>query len=162
MMKHRIETIEEKIVVGMKIRTSVSTIYENTRQIAKVFMPRRHEVNSRIGEHVISIQDYGLDFSLVKPNSEFDKWIAIEVENANDLPVGMDSFIIKSGTYAVFRFEGPVSDFPKSRAYMFQDWLPNSGYELDHKVHFEILSESYRKDLPNVKEDIWIPVRKIN
>lgn len=161
MMHYRITDIEDFLVVGMKTRTSVLTINEQTKQLAQLFMPRRHEVNSRIGKHVFSIQDYGKDYSSEDLYLEFDKWIAIEVQNSDDLPEGMDSFIINGGTYAVFSFKGAVSEFPRSRAYIFEEWLPNSGYQLDHKVHFEILSEDYSKDLQHIEEDIWIPVKKI-
>lgn len=160
-MEYRIEIISDRLVVGMKTKTSVLTINEKTRELAKSFMPRRHEVSSRIGEHVFSIQDYGKDFSPTNPNSEFDKWVAIEVENFDNLPKNIESFNIKSGTYAVFSFKGSVSEFPKQRAYIFQEWLPKSGYQLDQKAHFEILSEDYSKDLQNIEEDIWIPIKKV-
>ncbi|WP_323788457.1 GyrI-like domain-containing protein [Psychroserpens sp.] len=158
-MVHRIEIIEDRLVVGMKTRTSVLTIHEKTKQLAQSFMPKRREVLSRIGVHVFSIQDYGEDYSPANPNSEFDKWVGVEVENHSAIPEGMQSFIIASGTYAVFSFKGSVSEFPKQRAYIFQDWLPNSGYLLDQKAHFEILSEDYSKDLQNIEEEIWIPIK---
>lgn len=160
-MKHRIETIQDRKVIGIKTRTSVLTINAKTKALAQLFMPRRHEVISRIGNHVFSIQNYNDDYSPLNPNSEFDKWVGVEVEDHTDIPEGMDSFIIKSGTYAVFSFKGSVSEFPKQRAYIFQEWLPNSEYQLDKKAHFEILNEDYSKDLQNIEEDIWIPVRKI-
>ena len=159
-MEHRIEVIEDRYVVGVKTKTSVLTINEKTRELAKSFMPRRHEITSRIGKHVFSIQDYGKDYSPTNPNSEFDKWVAIEVKELIDLPIGMESFVIKSGIYVVFSFKGSVSEFPKQRAFIFQEWLPNSDYQLDEKAHFEILSEDYSKDLQNIEEDIWIPVKK--
>jgi AraC family transcriptional regulator len=161
MMQHRTQVIADRLVVGMKTKASVLTINEQTRQLAQRFMPRRHEVNSRIGKHVFSIQDYPSNYSFVDANSEFDKWVAVEVQNAHYLPESMDSFVIKSGTYAVFCFKGTVSDVSKSRAYIFQEWLPNSGYQLDQKAHFEILSEDYSKDLQHIEEDIWIPILKI-
>ena len=124
-------------------------------------MPRRHEVLSRIGKHVFSIQNYGKDFLPANPNSEFDKWIGVEVENTHDIPEAMESFVITSGTYVVFSFKGSFSEFPKQRAYIFQEWLPDSGYQLDQKAHFEILNEDYSKDLQNIAEDIWIPVKQV-
>ncbi len=160
-MKHRIEIIKDRFVIGMKTRTSVLNINENTKQLAQVFMPRRHEVLSRIGKHVFSIQNYDKDFSPANPNSEFDKWIGVEVENTDDIPEAMESFVIKAGTYVVFSFKGSVSEFPKQRAYIFQEWLPDSGYQLDRKAHFEILSEDYSKDLQNIEEDIWIPIKQV-
>lgn len=160
MMHFRIQNIEDLLVVGMKTRASVLTINEQTKRLAKLFMPRRHEVNSRIGNHVFSIQDYGNDYSPDNLNLEFDKWIAVEVQNFQGLPDGMDSLVIKSGTYAVFSFKGAVSEFPKSRAYIFEEWLPNSEYQLDKKAHFEILNEDYSKNLQQITEEIWIPIKK--
>ncbi|WP_033957834.1 GyrI-like domain-containing protein [Psychroserpens jangbogonensis] len=159
-MGHRIEVIEDRYVVGVTTKTSVLTINEKTRELAKSFMPRRHEITSRIGKHVFSIQDYGKDYLPTNPNSEFDKWVAIEVKELNNVPEGMESFIIKSGIYVVFSFKGSVLEFPRQRAFIFQEWLPNSDYQLDKKAHFEILSEDYSKDLQNIEEDIWIPVKK--
>lgn len=161
MMQHCIQVIKDRLIIGMKTKASVLTINEKTRQLAKRFMPRRHEVNSRIGKHVFSIQDYGRNYSFVNAHSKFDKWVAVEVQNADNMPKGMDSFVIKSGTYVVFSFKGAISEFPKSRAYIFEAWLPNSGYQLDHKAHFEILSEDYSKDLQQIEEDIWIPILKM-
>ncbi|WP_431137092.1 GyrI-like domain-containing protein [Psychroserpens mesophilus] len=160
MMKHHIGTIKNRLVVGMKTKASVLTISETTKQLAQLFMPRRHEVTSRIGQHVFSIQNYGQDYNPSEVHSEFEKWVGVEVENFNIVPESMDSIVIPSGTYAVFHFKGSVSEFPKSRAYIFQEWLPNSEYQLDQKVHFEILSENYSTDFQNIEEDIWIPVKK--
>lgn len=161
MMEHRIEIIEDRLVVGMKTNTSVLTINDNTKALAQLFMPRRAEVTSRIGKHVFSIQNYRIDYQPSDVNSEFEKWVGVEVKESVNLPEGMEAFVVLSGTYAVFSFKGAVSDFPKSRAYIFQEWLPNSEYQLDQKAHFEILSEDYSKDLQHIEEEIWIPIKKI-
>ena len=68
---------------------------------------------------------------------------------------------VECGPNAVFTFNGALSDFPKSRAYIFGEWLPQSGYRLDQNPHFEIMNEDYSKDLSNVEEDIWIPISKL-
>ena len=158
-MEYRIETIEDRLVIGMKTDTSIITINESTKALAQSFMPRRAEVTSRIGQHVFSIQNYGKDYNPSEVHSEFEKWVGVEVENFNTIPEGMESFVISSGTYAVFSFKGNVSEFPKTRAYIFREWLPNSEYQLDQKAHFEILNEAYSQDLQNVEEDIWIPIK---
>lgn len=160
MMTHRIEHIDERFVVGMNTQTSLLSINDKTRQLAQSFMPRRAEVQSRIGKHVFSIQNYTKDYDPKDVNSEFEKWVAVEVESLEDVPEDMAEFVIASGTYVVFSFKGAMSDFPESRRYIFQEWLPQSGYQLDQKAHFEILSEDYSKDLQNIKEEIWIPIRE--
>lgn len=160
MMISRIETIEDRLVVGMAIQTSFLNINEDTKQLAQTFMPRRAEVNSRIGKHVFSIQNYGSSFMPSNPKSEFEKWVGVEVTDFNNVPDGMKTFVISSGTYVVFNFKGSESEFSKSRVYIFKEWLPNSGYQLDQKAHFEILNEDYSKDFHNIEEEIWIPIIK--
>ncbi len=140
---------------------SFQTIQQATGILARQFMPRRHEISSRIGKHVFSIQNYGeLDLKDVSPQTVFEKWIGVEVSNMDVVPEGMDTFILKAGYYVVFTYKGSLADVPKSRQYIFQDWLPNSNYQLDTRAHFEELSEDYSKDLRITEEDIWIPVKK--
>jgi AraC family transcriptional regulator len=43
--------------------------------------------------------------------------------------------------------------------YIYNEWLPNSPWELDHRPHFERLGAKYKNEDPNSEEDIYIPVR---
>lgn len=160
-MQHRIEIIKDRYVVGIKTNMNLQTIQQETGNLARQFMPRRHEINSRIGKHVLSIQNYGeLQMKDMTSQTIFEKWIAVEVSNIEEIPIGMESFILEAGMYAVFSYKGSIEDFSKSRQYIFQDWLPNSKYKLDSRAYFEELSENYIKDLQNTEEDIWIPIKE--
>lgn len=159
-MQHRIEQTKNRYVVGIKANMSFQNINEETGNLARQFMPRRHEISSRMGKHVFSIQDYGkLQMKDMTQQIIFEKWVGVEVSNFNVIPEGMETFILKAGTYAVFSYKGSIQDFPKSRQFIFQDWLPNSKYQIDTRAHFEELSEDYSKDLRNIEEEIWIPVK---
>ncbi|MFL0354200.1 GyrI-like domain-containing protein [Xanthomarina sp. GH4-25] len=161
MMQHRIEQTEDRYVIGIKTNMSIQTIQQETGKLARQFMPRRQEVASRVGKHVFSIQNYGtLNIKEMSPQTVFEKWIGVEVSNLDNIPNGMETFVLKAGTYAVFTYKGSIQDFPKSRQYIFQSWLPNSNYQLDNKAHFEELSENYSKDLQNTEEDVWIPIKE--
>ncbi|TYA55124.1 GyrI-like domain-containing protein [Formosa maritima] len=158
-MQHRIEQTKDRYVVGMKANMSIQTINQETGNLARQFMPRRHEISTRFGKHVFSIQDYGnLQIKDVTPQTTFEKWVGVEVVNFDVIPEGMEPFILKAGIYVAFTYKGSMQDFPKSRQYMFQDWLPNSKYLLDNRAHFEILSEDYSKNLQNIEEEVWIPI----
>jgi AraC family transcriptional regulator len=160
-MQHRIEQTKDRYVVGMKANMSIQTINQETGNLARQFMPRRHEISTRLGKHVFSIQDYGnLQIKDVTPQTTFEKWVGVEVSNFNVIPEGMEMFILKAGSYVVFSYKGSIQDFPKRRQFIFQDWLPNSKYQIDTRAHFEELSEDYIKDLQNIEEDIWIPVKE--
>jgi AraC family transcriptional regulator len=43
--------------------------------------------------------------------------------------------------------------------YIFNTWLPKSGYQLDRRPHFEILGEKYKNNNPDSEEEIWIPIQ---
>jgi AraC family transcriptional regulator len=38
--------------------------------------------------------------------------------------------------------------------------LPNLGYTLDDRAHFEVLGEKYKNNDPLSEEEIWIPIKK--
>lgn len=72
----------------------------------------------------------------------------------------MDTYVLKGGTYAVFTHVGPASAFKKSMQYIFEEWLPSSGYKIDDREHFELLEEGYNPMDENATEEIWIPIVK--
>lgn len=152
--------MEQRSVVGFRTQTNLINIQSDTQKIAQHFMPRRNEVNSRIGDYVFSIQNYSSDFDPSNPRSPFEKWIGVEVSDPKQIPVDMELFELSANTYAVFQFKGKMSDFPGFRARIFQEWLPNSGYRLTSGPHFEIMGEGYSKDFNNTEESVYIPVVK--
>ena len=158
-MKYEIRQIQDIKIIGQSTTVTVTTINDKTRALAQQFMPRRHEIVAREGQHVFSIQDYNSAYNPNSPHSEFEKWVGVEVTDFEHIPDGMSSLILKGGTYAVFEYKGAMKDFPNSRAYIFNEWLPNSNYKLALKAHFEILSENYSKDLNNIEEEVWIPLQ---
>src|SRR5690606_7293055 len=89
----------------------------------------------------------------------FTKWAVVEVDDFENVPEGMASYTLQSGTYAVFEHTGPASDL-STFLYIFNEWLPSSNrYELDDREHFEVLPPDYDARDPNAKEEIWVPVR---
>ena len=97
-------------------------------------------------------------FNDFNPDTEFEKWAAVEVTDLNSIPAGMESFILKAGLYAVFLHKGSGTD-NSTHQYIYSTWLPNSDYIMDDRPHFEILGEKYRNDDPGSEEEIWIPIR---
>lgn len=60
--------------------------------------------------------------------------------------------------YAVFDYKGSSDDGSVFK-YIFNTWLPQSGYQLDNRPHFEVLGDKYRNSDPNSEEEIWIPIK---
>jgi AraC family transcriptional regulator len=99
------------------------------------------------------------DFENFNPDTLFEKWAAIEVNNFVKIPDRMETYSLPGGLYAVFVYRGPASGGAKAFEYIFRSWLPHSEYSLDNRPHFELLGEKYKNEDPDSEEEIWIPIK---
>lgn len=154
----RIEIIEKKRLVGLSRTMSIAK--NETGMLWGSFMPIKHQVEAPVSSDLYSIQvypsDYFKDFS---PTKTFEKWACQEVSVDAPVPKGMQSFCLLGGEYAIFDYVGMSSD-PSIFQYIYSEWLPQSGYRLDDRPHFEVLGAKYKNNDPNSEEEIWIPVCK--
>jgi AraC family transcriptional regulator len=155
----RIETSTEKKLIGNRIRMRLSN--NRTGELWQAFMPRRKEIKNSVSIDLFSIEIYdsSLDFNDFNPDTEFEKWAAVEVSDFNMIPENMETHILKGGLYAVFIYKGDANNFQPTFEYIFRTWLPNSDYVLDDRPHFEIMGEKYKLKDPNSEEELWIPIR---
>ncbi|PBQ33475.1 GyrI-like domain-containing protein [Sphingobacteriaceae bacterium] len=157
-MLPEITTLQSKKLIGMQ--RSMSFAGNTTPQLWGSFMPRKEEIQNVVGSHLYSVQSYGADFfKYFDPKKEFTKWAALEVSNDQQVPKGMESFILPEGLYAVFHYKGLNTD-PSIFQYILGTWLPQSEYLLDSRPHFEVLGAKYKNNDPASEEEIWIPIRK--
>jgi len=159
-MENRVEVIKKKLLVGKF--EEMSYIENKTGQLWQSFMKSRKEVTNRIDNLYYSMQVYDgkFDYTKFNPANRFVKWAAVEVSELNEIPESMESYVLKGGAYAVFKHVGPASEFARSMKYIFEEWLPKSGYEIDDREHFEVLEEGYNPLDENATEEIWIPIIK--
>ena len=127
----------------------MSFAHNKTGELWRKFMPRRKEIINHITTDLISLQIYSPShFTDFNPSNEFVKWAAIEVADLDNIPDGLDSFILKNGLYAVFDYKGSSTDTTIFQN-IFNNWLPNSEYTLDNRPHFEVLGEKYKNADPS-------------
>jgi len=157
-MQPRILQLKEKKLVG---QTRVMSFSNNqTAKLWGSFMPRRNEIQNRLGSDFISLQIYPPEYHITfNPERKFQKWALVEVLNFNNIPDGMDMFTLKAGQYAVFDYKGASGD-PTIFQYIYGEWIPKSEYILDDRPHFEVLGANYKNNDPNSEEEIWIPIKK--
>lgn len=154
-----IKTIAPKKLIGQRINTSIAN--NNIAALWRGFMPKRHEVTNAVNTDLISMSVYASPayFSSFNPATMFDKWAAVEVENFNQVPAGMETYELPGGLYAVFHYKGLPTDTGIFQ-YIFAQWLPQSGYVLDDRAHFEVLGDKFKRDSAESEEDIYIPVKR--
>ena len=157
-MQPTIQTLAEKKLIG--ISKKMSLVQNTTGLLWREFLTRRKSIRNIIQPDLYSLQRYPIDyFRLFNPATEFEKWAAIEVASFDEVPEGMNTLTLSSGLYAVFLHRGAAATAPATFQYILSEWLPASGYELDHRPHFEVLGERYKNDHPDSEEEIWIPIR---
>ena len=158
-MEPRIEVLLEKKLIGKRMVMSFSD--NKTGELWKSFMPGRKEINNNIGTELFSMQVYNQTyFDYFMPDAKFEKWACMEVIDFDSIPNEMESFTLQGGLYAVFLHKGAASTGQKIFQYIFETWLPNSGYLLDNRPHFEILGAKYKNEDPNSEEEVWIPIKQ--
>lgn len=153
-----IETINEKKLVGKRMTMSYADY--KIGELWGSFMPRKKEITNHLTNDLISLVAYSpTHFSDFKATNEFERWATIEVENFNNVPDEMETFILSSGLYAVFNYKGMSSGASAFFQYIYSEWVPDSDYQLDDRAHFEVLGEKYKNNDPSSEEEIWIPIK---
>ena len=161
-MEPRIESIPPMSLVGIGERMSLTN--DSTGRLWQALMPRRGEINNRVTDSYISMRVYsnaGMPIDeMFAPETEFEKWAAVEVADYASIPAGMQSYSLEGGTYAVFVHKGLASKFPDTMRYIFGTWLPSSDYELDDREHFEVVPEGWSSSDENAQEEIYVPITR--
>lgn len=157
-MEFKIVEIEKRILIGYSIEMSL--VENKTQEIWKKFMPRLKEITHAKSADLYSLQQYPQDYyKNFSPLTLFKKWAAIEIYNTENIPAGFELLELPAGKYAVFIHRGNTEMFTKTAQYIYGEWLPNSGFELDNRPHFELLGDNYLgHENPDSEEEIWVPI----
>lgn len=138
----------------------MSFLNNKTHELWKSFMPFRKQISNNIGPELYSIEVYEpLFFNEFDTGREFEKWAAVEVTSHCLVPAGLESFATFGGLYAVFLHHGAASEAPETYKFIFETWLPDSGYIIADRPHFAIMGEKYKDENADSEEEIWIPVK---
>lgn len=155
-MTPRIELIGKKKLIGL--RKNMSLLADQTQQLFGSFMPNRGRIQNTVNGLVVLAKIYPQDyFTRFDPSTAFTKMAAVEVTEPMDIE-GFEYIETEAGLYAIFEHRGGPGDTAIFE-YIFREWLPQSGYDLDNRPHLDIMPADYFIS-EDKREDIMIPVRK--
>lgn len=139
----------------------MSFAHDRTRVLWQGFMPRRHTLAKVSGPELYAVQLYPVPPTdqAFSGDTLFEKWAAVAVAPDAGMPEDMEVLQVREGWYIVWQYRGTPATAAEAFAYIFNEWLPQSGYALDCRPHFEVLGAAYRNDHPHSEEHIWIPVK---
>jgi len=113
----------------------------------------QNKINSKVG--------YGVE---IYPPEMQEKHLwyymaAMEVEEFGPIPYYLWTKVLPARTYAVFTARGGLSKLGEAFGFIYSQWLPNSGYEVD-AFDFEYYDERFNMSDPEHCEiDIYIPIK---
>lgn len=155
-MNPKIISINKKMVVGMQSKMRHGE-YGNIVKLWKSFMPFRKHIKNAVNQDLIAMQIYE-DLNI--PQNSFEIWACAEVLSLDDIPENMSSCSISQGEYAVFIQKGMDASATYQR--IITEWLPDSGYEIDDRPHFQVMGEKYKNGSPDSEEDFYVPIRSLS
>jgi AraC family transcriptional regulator len=158
-MQVSIENSSPKTLVGIHIKMSLSE--NKTGELWKSFMSQKDLIPNRKNQDFISLNIYPKGyFEKFNPKIEFEKWALAEVENFDNIPESMHAYKLSGGLYAIFNYRGSSNDASVFQ-HIYNEWLPQSNYQLDNRPHFEVLGSKYKNNDENSQEEIWIPIKPL-
>lgn len=162
LLKPRTENSPEIKLTGMKKVMSFSKDF--TQELWEAFMPRNKEIANKLDTCLYSVEIYDSPafFDDFKPDKDFEKWAAVQVNDFDTVLEGMETLTVPAGLYAVFIQKGNEENSADTYQFIFETWLPKSEFVLDDRPHFALMGESYIQGDPDAEEEIWIPIKEKN
>jgi len=90
----------------------------------------------------------------------FEYVAGFPVSKVENVPEGFVVRHVPEYTYAVFAHKGDLPSLSKTYEYIYETWLPQSGYKLAAKVDFEYYNEDFKDFAPDSIFYIHIPIEK--
>lgn len=150
-MNCRIVTHAPFVVLGMEIATKPMS--PEIPELWSRFVQREHEITRVVEPHV----SYGVMRSKPGEPDCLSYLAGLHVaDQAGPLPVGMTAVAVPAGQYAVFEF--PLSDIGSAFDFMFNSWLPASGFVATQSPMFERYGEDFDPSAPDSRMEAHIAV----
>ncbi len=159
-MNPKFVTLEERKISGLRQRVSRGV----EASLPELWMT----LNARMNEYEDAVEGaaYGLCIHGVEGGpGDFDYLAGVQVRGEKPEPDGMETVTLQARDYAVFTFSPETTELPdefrRAYAYIFDTWLPSSGYRIARASDFEYY-EKHRFDATTLSGeiDIYIPVEE--
>lgn len=147
----------EMNVVGISIVMKQHETHK-IRAIWQQFSPRKNEITNLLNNTSIAMQIFSVNEN-GEPEDSFNMWACVEVSELSEIPNGMEGFTIPKGEYLKVLHKGMNAGDTYQK--IMSDWLPNSGYVIDDRPHFQVMGEKYKNGSPDSEEDFFLPIKRI-
>lgn len=150
-MEPKIVTHSKLEVIGMQIITTPMS--PEIPALWTRFVRRMPEIEPILEPDV----SYGVMHMAPSEPETLNYMAAVSVSSATDVPQDMSTQTIPAGQYAVFEFA--LEDIGAAFGFIFNTWLPSSGFTQAESPIFERYSESFDPSNPKSLVEAHIPIR---
>lgn len=122
------------------------------------FWARHKEIAAAVEGHT-----FGLCIGVDNGEDTFTYAAALEVENLDNVPDGMQAFDLPPQTYAIFTVplagKEPIgTEIGRAFRFIWNTWLPKSGYTFARAPEIEYYDRRFNADTLSGEIDLYIPV----
>jgi predicted transcriptional regulator YdeE/DNA-binding transcriptional MerR regulator len=93
-------------------------------------------------------------------DGSFEYVAGFPVTKAEDMPQGFVVRHVPEYTYAIFAHKGDLKSLGKTYEYIYESWLPQSGFQLADKIDFEYYDKDFKDFAPDSVFYIYLPIKK--
>jgi len=142
--------------VGMEKRFTFNTIAE-IPMLWMDFMPLEEAIQNKVKPIEAWGVSYDMDYS-VQPG-EFTYFVGMEVSNTDNIPTGMIAHVTPASKYAKFTHYGSLDNLSGTYTYIYNVWLPQSGYDMGMGNELELYNEKFNPEGEDSEIFIFIPLQ---
>lgn len=124
----------------------------------QTFLQRAQQIPNRIGHDMYGIMTSTPESKRTHPH-ELQYLTAVAVSAVDSIPEGMIWRTVPDTTFAVFTHKGPITAIGDTVGQIYQQWLPQSGYEHSDIADIELYDHRFNCEQENQEMEYWISVR---
>jgi AraC family transcriptional regulator len=121
----------------------------------KELLPRFHEV-----KRVNSNEAFGVCGAEMDPDGSFTYVAGGQIKDPADVPPGMILYEVPEALYAVFPVKGAADKLGETYGYIYQSWLPQSGYKRAMTPDFEYYGPEFNGFAEDSVLYLYVPIQK--
>ncbi|MBO8162801.1 MAG: AraC family transcriptional regulator [Brevibacillus sp.] len=139
-------------IIGLEHTGPYSTMDQLPKLWQDLFT-RIDELTERVNEKA----ELGVCFD--EPH-EFTYIVGVEAPSTANIPEGMTARHVPEHEYLVFTHRGHISKLSETYKKIYDEWLPQSGYQRDGDApFFELYDERFQPDSEDSELDVYIPIK---
>ncbi|HEX37595.1 MAG TPA: AraC family transcriptional regulator [Candidatus Cloacimonetes bacterium] len=151
-----IVTMDEFTLIGKEKDFTQETM-KQIPQMWMDFMGQEDQIQNMASDTEAWGVSYNMDYS--GSSMAFTYFVGAEVTSTDFVPEGMIVHVVPASKYAKFTHYGSLEDLSITYYYIYNKWLPQSGYDTGDGDELELYDERFNPEGINSEMFIFTPIK---